>query len=387
MPNVPAATPPAANSLVSQLGYARHCSYIPEERSAEGMENSLLRVELNPVTGGIRRLIDKRSGLAIIDDENAGPQLEYLIERHHPMSAWVIFDGQNDTTPRLVSLKRTQAGPYKAGIELQYQIAESEMTLTLELRADDPQLYISIAGTWFQRGSAAGFPMLRLALPLSLEDAHARYEIAFGAIDRTINNGQELPALQWAQVNGKIGTKKAGCLLSNDCKYGHSLDGNIFRLTLIRSSIEPDPLPEIGRHEVALALRPFAGELPVADAVRTGNALNHPLRVIGTDLHAGSLPAEASFISIEPGNVILLGMKKAQNEDALILRICEVEGRAAAATISLDSKLLGKPVSVVETDLMERPLKDSAAKIAGSSIRVAVPSRGINTVMVKLSHP
>jgi len=143
-------------------------------------------------------------------------------------------------------------------------------------------------------------------------------------------------------------------------------------------------LPEIGRHEVALALRPFAGELPIPDAIRTGNALNHPLRVIGTDVHPGTLPTEVSFITLEPGNLILLGVKKAQSEDALIIRICEVQGRETTAVISLDMKLLGKLVSAVETDLMERPLEESTAKIAGSTIRVAVPSRGITTVMVKL---
>lgn len=74
-----------------------------------------------------------------------------------------------------------------------------------------------------------------------------------------MNNGEEVPALQWAQVTGKIGGKVAGCLVANDCKYEHSLQDSTLRVTLVRSSYDPDPLPEIGPQGVKLARMPIAG--------------------------------------------------------------------------------------------------------------------------------
>ena len=87
---------------------------------------------------------------------------------------------------------------------------------------------------------------------------------------------EEMPALRWAQVSGTAGGQAAGCVLVNDCKYGHSLQGSTLRLTLIRASYDPDILPEIGQHEVHMALGPFAGEMPVADAIRMGQDLAAP---------------------------------------------------------------------------------------------------------------
>ena len=396
----PAAAPPLGYTLrtvvespdfvapadgVRQLGLKQHCAYALTERSPEGLENEAFRLTLDPVTGGIRSLLEKKSGLALIAPEAPVPLLEYLIERPHGMSAWSIEHGAEGPKPKLIALQRKSAGPWKAAIDLKYQIAESEMTLTLEARADDPRLCIHLNGTWFQRGTPeTGVPALRLALPLAIRKAQARYEIAFGALDRALNSGEEVPALQWAMVQGFIGKRAAGCLLVNDSKYGHSLDGSTLRLTLIRSACDPDPLPEIGRHEVHLALMPFAGNLATADAIRLGNDLNHPLRIVGTDIHPGDLPPEAGFASVSPSNAILCGLKKAEEEEGVVLRLFESEGRRTTARIRLNREMLGRVASVVETDLLERPVPKSTARVTADGIRVALSKRGIATVLVKL---
>jgi alpha-mannosidase len=64
-----------------QIGPEHHCWYSLVERVAEGLENDLIRVELDGDTGGIRRLLHKSSGLSVIQQEAAAPLLEYLIER------------------------------------------------------------------------------------------------------------------------------------------------------------------------------------------------------------------------------------------------------------------------------------------------------------------
>ncbi|MFQ6096557.1 MAG: glycoside hydrolase family 38 C-terminal domain-containing protein, partial [Armatimonadota bacterium] len=82
--------------------------------------------------------------------------------------------------------------------------------------------------------------------PLALDEPVARYEVPFGAVDRAEHNGMEVPALRWAQVRGRIGDARAGALLLNDCKNGHSLTDNVLRIGLIRGTYDPDPMPEIG---------------------------------------------------------------------------------------------------------------------------------------------
>ena len=95
---------------------------------------------------------------------------------------------------------------------------------------------------------------------MRLSDARARYEIPFGSIERQLNQGEEVPAPRWAEVSENLrnSTRKAGLILLNDCKYGHSLDGSTLGLTLVRSSYSPDPLPEFGNLSMSMPSFPTA---------------------------------------------------------------------------------------------------------------------------------
>jgi len=368
------------------LGRAHHCAYLKNEREQEGLENEFIRVEFDMATGGIRSLIDRKSGVELISSQAPAPAFEYTTEVSHGMTAWIIDHHGAIEYPVMKGYQRKANGPHKVSFEAKFRIHESDFTLVYELRANDPRLYIHMTGTWFQRGtSEGGIPTLRLAFPLALDQARGTYEIPFGAQARPSHQGQEVPALQWAGVAGKAGDKKAGVLLLNDSKHGHSLDGNTLRLTLIRASYDPDPLPEIGSHEIHVALEPFTGELPVAKAIGSGREFNHPLKIIGTDIHKGALPADLSVVSLSPSSCVLSGLKKAHHGNALVLTFFEPTGKAQTLTVEFDSKLLGKVKSAVEVDLIERPVQKSSAEAQGQKVRLKIPAHGIASVLVRFA--
>ena len=204
---------PVAQTGVWQLGERQPQPRSHAEQYQEGLENDLVRVELDMIRGGIRSLVDKRTGATLISPEKPAPVLEYAVERPHGMTAWTIENTGAVERGEVLSIKRKVSGPYKATIEVKLRVRESNVTLTYELRAGDPQLYLHVEAEWFQRGTpATGVPVLRLAFPLALAQAQGRYEIPFGAIDRDLNAGQEVPALQWAQVTGQSVAGPAGCL-------------------------------------------------------------------------------------------------------------------------------------------------------------------------------
>jgi len=348
------------------------------------LENELVKAEIDIASGTIRRLVHKASRANVITPARPAGLLEFGIERPHGMSAWRLDELGTRTAPQVKSFRLAVNGPHLARADFGLRIRRSEFTLQYELRARDPNLYITLEGTWFERGTPRkGVPNLSIAFPFALRKASGRYEIPFGAIDRTQSSGEEVPAIRWAQVNGMAGRKKAGCLLINDSKHGHSLDGSTLRLTLIRSSYEPDPLPEIRQHKIRLALSPFAGELSVADAMRLGATLNQPLRAAGTDVHKGKMPRAGQFISVRPGNIVLSCLKKAEGEDALVVRVFETSGKRTVARIKLNGKLLGRLRKAAETDVLERPLRASGLKRTANTVSVPVPAYGIATVLLK----
>jgi alpha-mannosidase len=223
--------------------------------------------------------------------------------------------------------------------------------------------------------------------PFPFENVQATYEIPYGSVTRSQNHGEEVPALRWANVNGihSDNKKNVGCLLINDCKYGHSLDNNILRLTLIRSSFNPDPLPEYGNHTVRLALIPHLQGISAKDFMRLAAEFAQTLKIINTDIHSGELPASTgNLIVIEPDNIILTSIKKAEDSDNIIIRLIETEGKAVRANISFDPDVFGKIRKVTEIDLIERSISGSANVNDENSLSVDVPAYGITSVEVEM---
>jgi alpha-mannosidase len=137
---------------------------------------------------------------------------------------------------------------------------------------------------------------------------------------------------------------------------------------------------------VHLALLPFAGEMPVAEAIRQAIAFDHGLRLMGTDVHAGPLPETAALVTPAGQTAILSTLKKAETEDGLVLRFSDPTGRATRAEATLNAALVGKVTGAVEVDLLERPLARSSAKAKGNTVSVALPARGIASVLVRLKR-
>jgi len=350
------------------------------------MENEFTAVDFDPVSGGITKLVDKTTGKNLASPENPLGVLEYILERPGPMSSWVIHTPQERVCPvKLESFEKKLRGPHLATVVAKGKINDSTFTITYALKAGQPGLEITVATQWVERGGPTiGTPTLRMQFPLALKDAKGRYEIPFGAIDRKVKDGQEVPALQWADVTGKqVGaTGSLGCALLNDSKYGHSLEGSTLRLTLIRSSYDPDPLPEIGEHTIRMAVVPHGKVLSDTALTQLGAGFNHPLQVVGTDIHKGSMPAEGpAIVASDSENIIISSLKKAQADDSLIFHLYETAGKATTAKINVDN-LLGRIKAVEEVDFIERPVAKSSAKVIQDGFTVKVPARGIACVKV-----
>ncbi|MFA5863908.1 MAG: glycoside hydrolase family 38 C-terminal domain-containing protein [Phycisphaerae bacterium] len=354
--------------------------------TSHAMENEYLAVDFDRVTGGITKLIDKTTGKNLACPEKPLGLLEYLLERPGPMSSWVIHTPQQRLYPiEVESFEKGLRGPHVADVTAKMKIKDSTATVTYTLKAGQPWLEIAVAAVWVERGGPQiGTPTLRIRFPFALTDAKAQYEIPFGSIRRDLNHGEEVPALRWADVTGKVPGASApvGCALLNDSKHGHSLDGSALGLTLIRSSYEPDILPEIGEHTVRLALVPHGKALSVAQLTRLGEAFNHPLQIVSTDVHKGTLPSQVSALAVsDTENVLITTLKKAEDQDAIILRLLETLGRPTTARIKIH-RLLGTPIEAVEVDFLERAVEKSSARIVKDGLTVKLPAHGIAGVKI-----
>jgi len=359
--------------------------------SGYSLNNQYLDVTVDPVSGNISYLRNKISNTNYAVSGNPLAALEYLVEEGGNMSAWVISDFRERIYPlKLKSIEKGLNGPYLASVTSTYIINQSEVMLTYLLDYQKPYLELQVDMDWKEIGSEiTGTPMLRIMFPFPFDHTIASYEIPYGSIERDQRQGEEVVALRWANINGMLtdSQQPAGCLLLNDCKYGHSLDNNVMKVTLIRSSFYPDPYPEMGTHTVRLALIPHLQELTTKDFMMLASEFSHSLKVINTDIHDGVLASTTkNLVGVEPDNVILTSIKKAEDDDNLVLRLFETDGNAVTSQISLSPEIFGEIAKVTEVDLLERTVSGSAKKINDHSFSVDVPAYGISSVKVALKR-
>ena len=367
---------------VARLLEPRHpTAYCTVERPEIGLENGLISIILDSETGTIAKLHDTRDGRDVISSDKAG--LLYGVERPHGMSSWTTGHTGPWERLKMRSIGGQENGPHQASVKVEYGLNDSRLTLTYRIQRDDPTVYLDIEGTWLEIGTAEkGVPVLKYSIPLDLTGISANYEIPFGSIERNMFKNEELPALQWACVTGKTAKGKTGGLvLANNCKHGYSIDGSLLNLSLIRSSYDPDPLPELGRHEMKLALTPCQGESAITEAVRLARRLNQPARVIGTGVHGGNLPAMGSMFTVEGAGLVPSGIKKSEEDDSLVIRLFGTGDRATEAKIRFN-KAVGVPKMAKLVDLLERDIPGASVKVKDDSVAFTVPAKGIVSVKV-----
>jgi len=350
------------------------------------MGNEYLELVLSPEAGGIVSLVDKQTRTQFVPPGCVLGALDREQEAPHGMTAWQLGAIVDRAEPLAdCVLSAVHHGPHMAIVRLVGRHNASDYDLTISLARGACRVDFSLNVNWLERGDpSTGVPALRASFPLAADDPRATYEIACGSLDRPTDGG-EVPALTWADLTGSTGCSceaRAGLTLLNDSKYGHSALGNILRLTLLRSSYDPDPLPELGRHEIRWAIVPHVGALDLGAAHRAGYAFNHRCVAVGTTVHEGRLPSEGSMVEVLTPNVMLSGLKQAEGSDAVVVRLYEVEGKETRAQVRLSPLLIPADARVTETDLLEQPSDDCTASFADGVLSVTIPPFGIATVRI-----
>jgi alpha-mannosidase len=195
----------------------------------------------------------------------------------------------------------------------------------------------------------------------------------------------QVVALRWVDLSEQNGT---GVTLVNSSKYGFGLEGETLSMTLLRASIDPDPLPDLGEHIIEYALVPHGAGWAEGLSMRAGEEMNMPLVVSSCGFHDGDLPAVKSLLEVQQENVRLVAVKESQENDrlsggeAIVVRLVEVEGRETEAEVVFAPELLSAGATAVEVDTLERPLEGSRVRLDGDVLRVKIPAFGITTVCV-----
>ena len=231
---------------------------------------------------------------------------------------------------------------------------QSRMTYKIGLAKGSKEVVISAEVHWLENADTnlKRIPQLRFMV---MADESTRseytYDIPGGWIRRGVSH-QEQPGIRYI-AGGRI-------MLMTDSKYGYRGDVGQMGVTLIRSSYDPDPYPELGVHRFRLAVGLTDDDCAVARAKRAA-AFSSPVTPVSGERHEGSLPAENSFLRVKKGSVELQSLKLSEDGKALILR------GVALCQCDLDVEIeLGMDVKkAFLTDTLEKNVGEAVAQEEG----------------------
>jgi len=334
-----------------------------------------LRVVVDKQTGCITSL--EQGGFETLAKGTCGNELQTFKDTPKDYDAWNIDPGTLDQTlaglNKADSVELVNAKTPRPAIRITRSWQNSKFVQTISLKGDLVDIENDI--DWHEK-----HVLLKAAFPLAASSGFATYEIPYGTIDRPTTRDNswekaqfEVPAMRWAD----LGDGKHGLSVLNQTKYGYDAAGNTLRLTLLRSATWPDPEADQGHQHFHYALYPHAGTWKDALTVRHGWEYDYPLTAVVTTAHAGTLPAEHSFASVSPDNVVLTAVKKAEDANGLIFRVYEWAGKSATAEFHVPAGA----TSATVTNLMEAPEGDPLT-IAGEVVKVPIHPYEILTIRV-----
>ncbi|MFC1735831.1 alpha-mannosidase, partial [Candidatus Hydrogenedentota bacterium] len=345
------------------------------KHTAYGLQTPHYRVRFDKA-GKIVSLFDKAAQREVVQK---GRRLNdiYSAEDMPHNDAWEIAKHYRELiTPedRLVSREIVADGPLLTTIRSNYEIGKcSTLTQDMVFYAHSRRIDFQTKVDWQET-----HVLLKAGFPVDIEANSCRNEIQFGHLVRDMHNNTcydeakyETCAHKWVDVS----EGDYGVAILNDCKYGLDTLDDMISLTLLRSPTAPDIKADKGAQEFTYSILPHTGGFSVETAVREAYQLNVPLSIRKAKKGGGTARA-VQFCEVSSPNVIVETIKKAEESDAVIVRVYEARKARCKTSIKFS-----RPVKkVFECNMLER--EDVPVPASGDSINFEILPFEIKTFKV-----
>ena len=360
------------------------------------LENDALRVEFD-AAGDITRLFDKIAEREVLPPGQRANVFQAFEDRPLGGDAWnidIFYDDKRWTAEPAYSLTIIERGPLRAGLEIRRRLLNSEIVQRVYLYRGYRRLDFDTWVDWRER-----HVLLKVAFPVDILSPLATYDIQWGNVQRPTHRNTSWDWARFETVAHKwvdLSEGDYGVSLLNDCKYGHDVQGNVIRLTLLRGPTYPDPNADQGEHRFTYSLLPHRGDWR-AGTVPAAYALNDPLIV--RRVNGGEPPPQdwggprggggdrggagrtgergstsQSLVAVDVPNVIIETVKQAEDGQGVIVRLYENERCRGPATLRVGFPLAG----AYRCNLLEE--NGAPLPIVQNEVRLAVKPYQIMTV-------
>ena len=304
-----------------------------EKESVFALKGNVLETPIYTIqwseSGQLTKIYDKAADRDVLAEGCEGNVLEIYEDKPMANDAWDIDLYYIEKMEKVNVVKfpeMIEAGPLKAVIRFEYQYNRSTFTQDMVVYKDSKRIDFVTHADWHESNK-----LLKVAFYTDIRTTKATYDIQFGHVERPThwNNSWdwakfEVCGHKWADIS----ETGYGVSLLNDCKYGHSIKDNAMKLSLLRSPKHPDTEADMGEHDFTYALYPHTGSLTEGGTIEEANRLNIPAQVV-----SGVFGDNRKVVTVSTDAVLIDVVKKAEDENCLIVRLHECRGGKSKVTM------------------------------------------------------
>ncbi|MBC7765254.1 MAG: alpha-mannosidase [Hyphomonadaceae bacterium] len=318
----------------------------------EKMENQFFTVCLNE-EAEIISIFDKRANREVLKADGKGNVFKLYEDIPSKYEAWDIVSTylERELKTEHATIEEIEVGAVYCAITIRKSMFDSVLKQRIILYDRVPRIDFETEVDWVERKK-----LLKVGFDINVVAKSYTSDIAYGNIERpnyryhSFDKAKfEVSAHQWIDLS----QEDYGVSILNDCKYGHDVTEQKMSVTLLKGPTNPDPESDIELHYFTYSIYPHEGNWKQGETIQRGLELNQPLQIHFIDgLHQGKA-VQGSYIQIDNcPNVTLEAVKKAEDSDAIILRVVEQHCRTSRVRISFLWQLLNG----CECDLLENSI-------------------------------
>ncbi|AWN21953.1 alpha-mannosidase [Deinococcus irradiatisoli] len=319
-------------------------SAVPEtvDASETHLETATYRLDFDPGSGALSRLLDKRTGSEVFQGLAA---LGTVIKDESDTWSHGVFR-YDEVIGHFgeARLSLLEQGPVRSAVRSVSRYGDSTLTQDFFLYQDASlPIEVRVRVNWHERHR-----VLKLHFPAHLQFPQATFEAPYGVVTRP-GNGDEHSGQRWVDLSGLYRPSGAirGLSVINDAKSSYSVTDAALGLTVLRSPIyaHHDPYVPVpggdyrytdqGEQQFTYWLWPHDATWREAGTARLAAVLTEGPVTLPETYHAGDLPGAQANLSVEPEQVVLTVLKRSQDDDGYVIRLLETRGQPCQARVKL----------------------------------------------------
>ncbi len=319
------------------------------EVSAEVMENEYFKVEYNE-KGQFAKIYDKKADRDILKPGKAGNVIVSYEDRPHNYDAWDVNNYYTEKSwdiDQVSAMEVVENGPVRACVKIERKYLDSTITQFIYLYHDIPRIDIKNVIDWKEHQI-----FVKDYFPIDVHTNEATFDIQYGNVKRDTHDNTSWDFAKFEVCHHKwmdVSEDGYGVSMLNDCKYGVGVRNGVIGMSMLKSAIHPNPEADKELHEFTYSIYPHQGGWREAGTVKQAYQINNPLTYSWKENEGGTLAPEYSLVSSDKDNAVIEVVKKAEDSDAVIVRLYECYNRRTPVTLIFGKEL----TSVVECNMME----------------------------------